>query len=294
MTPGSAVATCPLVRGPPARGGRGRNGSTRACRAADWSLRLRSAARPTTAQASALAPGTPEVARSDGSSGWAEDVDDGEDVGGRDTRHLGRSMAEQDGVAAASAGSRRGPVSTPGRGVSDEPHRGRPGEVARHRATATPHPHRCPRSRARQPCRDGLEQVVLPHRGERRVRYPCSANSTVTRSGSVDMTTPSPHSGWRTLVRESSPSSAAAESSAGSAARAVPASQLSQCPHGSTTCSRSSPAAAGAGSRWSRRSRASSRSATAPRPAAARRSPPPAPPPRRPPSPTGAGIRPGA
>ena len=33
-TPGSTVATCPLV-GPPGRGGRGRNGSTRACRSVD-------------------------------------------------------------------------------------------------------------------------------------------------------------------------------------------------------------------------------------------------------------------
>src|SRR5690242_8037544 len=89
-TPGSDVVTCPLVLGPPGRGGRGRNGSTRACRAVDWSLRLRSAARPTTAHASAVAPGTPEVERPRGSSGRAEDEDDGEDVGGRDTGVLRR------------------------------------------------------------------------------------------------------------------------------------------------------------------------------------------------------------
>ena len=114
VTPGSAVATCPLVSGPPGRGGRGRNGSTRACRAVDWSLRLRSAARPTTAHASALAPGTPEAGRPGGSSGWAEDEDDGEDVGGRDTGVLRRSR--RNGTRRlASAGSPCGPVSTPPR-----------------------------------------------------------------------------------------------------------------------------------------------------------------------------------
>jgi hypothetical protein len=37
-----------------------------------------------------LAPGTSEAAWPAGSSGWEEDEDDGEDVRGRDTRHLGR------------------------------------------------------------------------------------------------------------------------------------------------------------------------------------------------------------
>src|SRR3954451_9830374 len=106
-TPGSDVATCPLVPGPPARGGRGRNGSTLALCAADWSLRLRNAARPTTAHASAVAPGTPE--RAGWSSGPEEEVDDGEDVGGRDTGVLRRSgRHERDGLCrrvAVAAGS---------------------------------------------------------------------------------------------------------------------------------------------------------------------------------------------
>src|SRR5919107_3501698 len=96
-TPGSDVASCPLVPGPCARGGRGRNGSTLALCTADWSLRLRNAARPTTAHASALGPGTPE--RAGWSSGPEEEVDDGEDVGGRDTGVLRRSgRHERDGL----------------------------------------------------------------------------------------------------------------------------------------------------------------------------------------------------
>ena len=93
---------------------------------------------------------------------------------------------------------------------------------------------------AAQPCAYGLRAGFVCHTAASAPGSgnPCSANSTVTRSGSVDMTTPSPDSGWRTPragspARRRRPRSPRPDRRPG----AVPASQLSHCPHGSTTCS---------------------------------------------------------
>src|SRR5918994_532614 len=83
---GPLLAAAPLVDAT----GLARYGSVRARRSLACWPRLPSAASPTSAQASAFAPGTPPERFADGSSEPAEDgVGDGGDVGGRDTGSSG-------------------------------------------------------------------------------------------------------------------------------------------------------------------------------------------------------------
>ena len=103
---GARRCACRWCGGRASRGGRGRNGSARARRAADRSFRLRSAAMPTTAQASAFAPGTAACPRSvvggagRSAAGTSRDGTKDPPAGGRTT------------CSAFSAGSHRQPFST--------------------------------------------------------------------------------------------------------------------------------------------------------------------------------------
>ena len=92
VPPGSTSPPARWCRDRPAAAGDGTGRRWRGGTVA-WSLRLRRAARPTTAHASAFAPGTPDFARSGGSPAPVEEVDDGGDVGGRDTGLLRRSWS---------------------------------------------------------------------------------------------------------------------------------------------------------------------------------------------------------